>query len=47
MTNFRPIDIAIVLFGVFVCLTMMMVIRLHKHNQSRGDSLHLIGMEKQ
>jgi len=25
---------------------MLMVIRLHKFNQSRQDSLHLIGMEK-
>jgi len=40
------INTIIVLFGAFVCLTMLLVIRLHKHNQSRGDSLHLIGMEK-
>jgi MFS transporter, LPLT family, lysophospholipid transporter len=40
------INTIIVLFGAFVCLTMLMVIRLHKHNQSREDSLHLIGMEK-
>ena len=40
------IDTIIVLFGVFVCLTMLMVIRLHKYNQSREDSLHLIGMDK-
>ena len=40
------IDTIIVLFGVFVCLTMMMVIRLHKYNQGREDSLHLIGIEK-
>jgi len=40
------INTIIVLFGAFVCLTMMMVIRLHKYNQSREDSLHLIGMEK-
>ena len=40
------INTIIVLFGTFVSLTMLMVIRLHKHNQSRGDSLHLIGMEK-
>ena len=40
------INTIIVLFGVFVCLTMLMVIRLHKYNQSRDDSLHLIGMEK-
>jgi MFS transporter, LPLT family, lysophospholipid transporter len=40
------IDTIIVIFGVFVCLTMLMVMRLHKRNQSREDSLHLIGMEK-
>lgn len=40
------INTIIALFGVFVCVTMMLVIRLHKHNQSRGDSLHLIGIEK-
>ena len=40
------IDTIIVLFGVFVCLAMLLVIRLHKYNQSREDSLHLIGMEK-
>jgi hypothetical protein len=40
------INTIVVLFGVFVCATMMMVIRLHKYNQSRQDSLHLIGIEK-
>ena len=40
------INTIIVLFGVFVCVTMMLVIRLHKLNQSREDSLHLIGIEK-
>jgi MFS family permease len=40
------INTIIVLFGAFVCLTMLLVIRLHKRNQSREDSLHLIGMEK-
>ncbi len=40
------INTIIVSFGVFVCLTMLLVIRLHKYNQSRQDSLHLIGMEK-
>ena len=40
------INTIIVLFGGFVCLTMLMVIRLHKHNQSQEDSMHLIGMEK-
>ncbi|OGA31285.1 MAG: lysophospholipid transporter LplT [Betaproteobacteria bacterium RIFCSPLOWO2_12_FULL_62_13b] len=40
------INTIIVSFGVFVCLTMLLVIRLHKYNQSRQDSLHLIGIEK-
>jgi len=40
------INTIIVLFGVFVCLTMLLVIRLHQYNQSRQDSLHLIGVEK-
>jgi hypothetical protein len=40
------INTIIVMFGVFVCITMMLVIRLHKYNQGREDSLHLIGMEK-
>ena len=40
------INTIIVLFGVFVSLTMMLVIRLHKYNQGKQDSLHLIGMEK-
>lgn len=40
------INTIIVLFGAFVCVTMMLVIRLHKLNQSRADSLHLIGIEK-
>jgi uncharacterized membrane protein len=40
------INTIIVMFGVFVCVTMMMVIKLHQYNQSREDSLHLIGMEK-
>ena len=40
------INIIIVIFGGFVSLTMLMVIRLHKLNQRRADSLHLIGMER-
>ncbi len=40
------INTIIVMFGTFVCLTMLMVIRLHQHNQRREDSLHLIGIEK-
>jgi MFS transporter, LPLT family, lysophospholipid transporter len=40
------INTIIAVFGVFVCITMMLMIRLHNHNQSREDSLHLIGIEK-
>ena len=36
----------IVLFGVFVSLTMYLVILRHRANQRRKDSLHLIGMDK-
>ena len=40
------INIIIVVFGTFVALTMLAVMRRHRRNQSKGDSLHLIGMEK-
>ncbi|OGA25943.1 MAG: lysophospholipid transporter LplT [Betaproteobacteria bacterium RIFCSPLOWO2_02_FULL_65_24] len=40
------INVIIVLFGLFVSSTMLLVMRRHKANQRRGDSLHLIGMEK-
>jgi uncharacterized membrane protein len=40
------INTIIILFGVFVCLTMMLVIRLHRYNQRKEDSLHLIGVQK-
>jgi MFS family permease len=40
------INTIIILFGVFVCLTMMLVIRLHRYNQRKEDSLHLIGLQK-
>lgn len=40
------INTIIALFGVFVCLTMLLVIRRHKYNQRIEDSLHLIGIEK-
>jgi hypothetical protein len=36
----------IVLFGLFVSASMVLVRKRHLHNQSRGDSLHLIGMDK-
>ena len=40
------INTIIVAFGAFVVVTMLGVIQRHRYNQSRGDSLHLIGMEK-
>ncbi|MCZ7564443.1 MAG: lysophospholipid transporter LplT [Burkholderiales bacterium] len=36
----------IALFGLFVSVTMVLVHHRHRYNQSQGDSLHLIGMEK-
>jgi MFS family permease len=40
------VSTAIVLFGVFVSGAMLVVMWRHRQNQARGDSLHLIGMEK-
>ena len=40
------INTIIVAFGAFVVVTMLAVIQRHRYNQSRGDSLHLIGMAK-
>jgi hypothetical protein len=40
------INVIIVIFGAFVALTMLAVMLRHRYNQSRGDSLHLIGMAK-
>jgi len=40
------VNIAILMFGGFVAGTMALVMVRHRINQSRGDSLHLIGMEK-
>lgn len=37
---------AIVLFGAFLAAAMGLIIIKHARNQARGDSLHLIGMEK-
>jgi MFS transporter, LPLT family, lysophospholipid transporter len=36
----------ILIFGLFVSASMFMVVLRHRRNQARGDSLHLIGMEK-
>jgi LPLT family lysophospholipid transporter-like MFS transporter len=38
------INTIIVAFGMFVVLAMLAVMLRHRYNQSRGDSLHLIGM---
>jgi len=35
----------VVIFGLFVAVTMMAVIQFHRRNQKKEDSLHLIGME--
>jgi hypothetical protein len=40
------IDLIIVVFGLFVSGIMLLIIQRHRANQRRGDSLHLIGMEK-
>jgi MFS family permease len=40
------VNVAIVMFGLFVSSTMALVMLVHRRNQARGDSLHLIGMEK-
>ena len=40
------INKVIILFGTFVSCAMLLVILRHRYNQKRGDSLHLIGMEK-
>ena len=41
-----PVQVVILIFGVFVILTMSMVIRRHHVNQAEYDSLHLIGEVK-
>ncbi len=40
------VNIAIVMFGLFVSSTMALVMILHRRNQNRGDLLHLIGAQK-
>jgi len=39
------INTIIIAFGTFVVITMFLVILRHRYNQSKGDSLHLIGMK--
>jgi MFS transporter, LPLT family, lysophospholipid transporter len=41
-----PISIVILLFGSFVCVIMVYIIRWHESNQAEYDSLHLIGEHK-
>jgi MFS transporter, LPLT family, lysophospholipid transporter len=41
------INTIIVMFGSFVSSALLLVILRHRYNQRRGDSLHLIGMDKQ
>jgi MFS family permease len=40
------INAAVLLFGMFVGGAMLLVMLRHRHNQARGDSLHLIGADK-
>jgi MFS transporter, LPLT family, lysophospholipid transporter len=40
------VDVIIVVFGLCVSGIMLLIIQRHRTNQRRGDSLHLIGMEK-
>lgn len=40
-----PINVVIVLFGVFVCLVMLLIIRRHRANQRQFDAVALIGEE--
>ena len=39
------VNLAIVMFGLFVSAMMTLVLLRHRLNQARGDSLHLIGSE--
>jgi len=39
------VNLAIVLFGLFVATTMVLVILRHRGNQARGDLLHLVSSE--
>ena len=40
------VNSAVVIFGLFVASAMLLVIWRHRYNQSRGDSLHLVGLDK-
>ncbi|XYI32589.1 lysophospholipid transporter LplT [Cupriavidus oxalaticus] len=41
-----PIGVVIVALGLFICLTMMLVIKLHKYNVRAFNSLAMIGEDK-
>ena len=40
------VNAIVVIFGLFVSVTMMAVTQFHRRNQRKEDSLHLIGMER-
>ena len=40
-------NVAIIMFGLFVSGSMALVLVRHRMNQAAGDSLHLIGIEKE
>ena len=40
------VNVAIAMFGAFLFVITSLIIIKHKRNQARGDSLHLIGMDK-
>jgi len=40
------VNSAVVIFGVFVASAMLLVIWRHRYNQTRGDSLHLVGLDQ-
>jgi hypothetical protein len=41
-----PIGFVIVALGLFICVTMALVMRLHKHNVKIHNSLAMIGEDK-
>ncbi|MCY1228274.1 Lysophospholipid transporter LplT [compost metagenome] len=41
-----PIGVVIVALGLFICLTMALVIKLHKYNMRAFNSLAMIGEDK-
>jgi len=41
-----PINVAIMLFGAFISIAMLLVIWRHRYNQSEHDSMRLMGTDK-